>query len=177
MEAFFFFLFHSFIGCSSSEIQYKFIIQKKKKKKKKRKKQKPKRGRCNGTNVPCKAPPAKVNTAISRKVVRKSARDNPKRYCGWFRVHCFSEKFQRMAREAMNVCLRVLKESNKSRFDSYSARKSALIISHITFRDCRVHSFSDNLSRNSCIQRRRLFPYWKFGLNVLFWEITNRIIK
>ena len=116
---------------------------------------------------------AKVNTAISRKVVGKSARDNPKRYCGWFRVHCFSKKFQRMAREAMNVCLRVLKESNKSRFDSYSVRKSALIISHITFRDCRVHSFFDNLSRNSCIQRRRLFPYWKFGLNVLFWEITK----
>ena len=23
-------------------------------------------------------------TAISRKVVGKSARDNPKRYCGWF---------------------------------------------------------------------------------------------
>ena len=51
----------------------------------------------------------------------------------------------------MGVCLRVLKESNKSRFDSYSVRKSVLIISHITFRDCRVHSFSDNLSRNSCI--------------------------
>ena len=33
----------------------------------------------------------------------------------------------------MNTCLRVLKESNKSRFD------------------CRVHIFSDNLSRNSCI--------------------------
>ena len=26
-----------------------------------------------------------------------------------------------------------------------------LIISHITFRDRRVHFFSDNLSRNSCI--------------------------
>ena len=58
-----------------------------------------------------------------------------------------------MAREAMGVCLRVLKESNKSRFDSYSVRKSVLIISHITFRNCRVHSFSDNLSRNSCIHR------------------------
>ena len=46
-----------------------------------------------------------------------------------------------MAREAMDVCLRVLKESNKSRFDSYSVRNSVLIISHITFRDCRVHIF------------------------------------
>ena len=41
----------------------------------------------------------------------------------------------------MDVCLRVLKESNKSRFDSYSVRNSVLIISHITFRDCRVHIF------------------------------------
>ena len=54
-----------------------------------------------------------------------------------------------MAREAMDLCLRVLKESNKSRFDSYSVRNSVLIISHITFRDCRVHIFDDNLSRNS----------------------------
>ena len=60
-----------------------------------------------------------------------------------------------MTREAMDVCLRVLKESNKSRFDSYSVRKSVLIISHITFRDCPVHSFSDNLSRNSCIDLAR----------------------
>ena len=44
-----------------------------------------------------------------------------------------------MAREAMNVCLRVLKKSNKSRFDSYSVRNSVLIISHITFWDCLVH--------------------------------------
>ena len=57
-----------------------------------------------------------------------------------------------MAREAIDVVLPVLNESNKSRFDSYSVRKSALIMSHITFRDCRVHSFSDNLPRNSCLQ-------------------------
>ena len=80
-------------------------------------------------------------TAVSRKVVGKSARNNPERYCGWFLVHCFSKKFQRMARNSMDVCLRVLKESNKSRFDSYSVRNSVLIISHITFRDCRVHIF------------------------------------
>ena len=56
-----------------------------------------------------------------------------------------------MAGGAMDICLRVLKESNKSRFDSYSVRNKSLIISLITFRDCRVHSFCDNLSRNSCI--------------------------
>ena len=56
-----------------------------------------------------------------------------------------------MAGEAMDMCLPVLKESSKSRFDSYIVRNSVLNISHITFRDCRVHTFSDNLSRNSCI--------------------------
>ena len=55
-----------------------------------------------------------------------------------------------MVREAMDVCLRVLKESNKGRFDSSSVRKSVLIISHIAFQDCRMHIFSDNFSRNSC---------------------------
>ena len=75
----------------------------------------------------------------------------PERYCEWFRIHCFSKKFERMTREAMDICLRVLKESTKSRFDSYSVRKCALIISYVTFRDCRLHIFSDNFSRNSCI--------------------------
>ena len=75
----------------------------------------------------------------------------PKRIVGNFEFTFFQKKCQRMAREAMDVCLRVLKESSKSRFDSCSVRKSALIISHITFRDCRVDVFSDNLSRNSCI--------------------------
>ena len=41
----------------------------------------------------------------------------------------------------MDVWLLVLKESSKSKFDSYSVRNSILIISHITFRDCRVHIF------------------------------------
>ena len=90
-------------------------------------------------------------TAISGKVVGKSASDNPERYCGWFWVHCSSKKFERMAREAIDVCLRMLKESNNKKFDSYSVRNNVLIISHVTFRDCRVHILSDNLSRNSCI--------------------------
>ena len=47
----------------------------------------------------------------------------------------------RLARKAMDICLPGLKESSKIKFDSYSARNSVLIISHITFRDCRVHIF------------------------------------
>ena len=49
-----------------------------------------------------------------------------------------SKKFGRIAGETMDICLRVLKESSRSRFDSYSVRKSVLIISH---RDCREHLF------------------------------------
>ena len=90
-------------------------------------------------------------TDILRRVVRKSACNNPERYCGWFWVHCSSRKFERIAREEMDVCLWVLKESNKSRFSSYSIRNNVLIIYHIAFWDCRVHIFSDNLSWNSSI--------------------------
>ena len=90
-------------------------------------------------------------TVISRKVVGKSARDNPERHCGWFWVLFFSKKFERMAQKAMEMCLRVLKESNKSRqLTATVVRNSVLIISHITFWDCHVHIFSDNLSQNSC---------------------------
>ena len=82
---------------------------------------------------------------------RKSTRDNSERYCGWFWVHSFSKKkFERMARKVMDVCLRVLKKSNKNMFDRNS---SILVIFHITFRDCRVHIFSDNLSWSSCMSR------------------------
>ena len=72
-----------------------------------------------------------VYTAISRKVVGKSARDNPERYCGWLWGHFSSRKFGRMAREAMDIFLRVLKESNKSRFDSFSRYEQC--IDHIPY--------------------------------------------
>ena len=45
------------------------------------------------------------------------------------------------------------KGSRKRNFDSYSVWNSVLIISHITFRDRRVHIFADNLSRNSCTSK------------------------
>ena len=58
---------------------------------------------------------------LSRKVVGKSARENAERYSG-----CSPKKFDRMEREAMDVCLRVLKESNKSRFDSCSRQEECI---------------------------------------------------
>ena len=51
-----------------------------------------------------------------------------------YTFHC-SSKMERMARETMDVCLRGLKENNKDRLD----RKQCLIISHINFRECRLH--------------------------------------
>ena len=115
-----------------------------------------------------------VYTAISRKVVGKSARDHPERYFGWFCIHSsFSRKFERVAREVMDVCLRVLKESSKSRFDSYSVRNRVLIISHITFRGCRVHLFSDNLSRNSCILQVRRRNDRNFLINTEILQILT----
>ena len=52
----------------------------------------------------------------------------------------------------MDICLRVLKESNKSSTATVVGN-SVLIISHNAIRDCRVHVFSDNLSRNSWIRK------------------------
>ena len=48
-----------------------------------------------GTSITTDAHPIEY-TAISRKVVGKSARDNPERHCGWFWIHCSSEKFERI---------------------------------------------------------------------------------
>ena len=70
---------------------------------------------------------------------------------GGFEFSFFQRNLKEFTRKAMEMCLRVLKESNKSRSDSYSRQVTVLIISHITFRDCHVHIFCDNLSRNSCM--------------------------
>ena len=105
-------------------------------------------------------------TAISIKVVGKSARDCLERYCGSFWVHCSSKKFERMTREATDICLWVLKESNNS---SRQLQSQEVIAAHITFRDCRVHIFQTTflemavyraiICRFDCIQRWTLTRY------------------
>ena len=62
-----------------------------------------------------------------------------------------SGNLKELAQKAMKMCLRVLTERNKVGSTATVVRNSISIISHITLRDCRVHIFSDNLSRNSCI--------------------------
>ena len=48
---------------------------------------------------------------------------------------------------------------------------SVLIISHITFRDCRVHFILDKLSRNSCIYQRKSTRL--YGRNPLAIKVLN----
>ena len=70
---------------------------------------------------------------------------------GGFEFSFFQRNLKEFARKAIEMCLRVLKESNKVGLTAIVVRNSVLIISHITFRDCHVHIFCDKLSRNSCM--------------------------
>ena len=72
-----------------------------------------------------------MRTAVSRKVVGKSARDNPENPVGCFEFAVFQRNLKELSRKAMDVCLRVLKECDKSRFDSYSRQEQC--IDHILY--------------------------------------------
>ena len=75
----------------------------------------------------------------------------PKGIVGGFEFTVLQRNLKELARKAMKMCLRVLSENKKSRFASYSRQEQCIDHIPITFRDCRVHNFCDNLSRNSCI--------------------------
>ena len=90
------------------------------------------------------------------KGCRKSGRDNPEKYCGWFWVHSSSKKFERMAWEAMDLCLRVLKESNERRFESNSVREHC--IDHIPF-----------------YQKKKKFPFYLSGLSRAHFFLTTSL--
>ena len=83
----------------------------------------------------------------------------PKGIVGGFEFSILRRNLKELARKAMEMCFLVLKEGNKSRFDSYGRQEQC--IDHIPY--ClsglsRAH-FSDNLSRNSCIIKTpRSFP-------------------
>ena len=106
---------------------------------------------------------AGIYTAISRKVVGKSARGNPERHCGWFWVHCSSKKFERIGTKGHeNVFLSV-----KGKQQKYVRQLKC--IDHIPYYLSglsRAH-FSDNLSRNSC-------KHWS---TVAFWPLQFVFFK
>ena len=80
----------------------------------------------------------------------------PKGIVGGFEFSVDPKKLERMAGEGMDICLRVLMESNKSRFDSYSRQEEC--IDHIPyyFSGLSRARFPDNLSRNSCIPKPQI---------------------
>ena len=75
----------------------------------------------------------------------------PKGIVGGFEFTILQRNFKELHERPWSHLFASAKESKKIRFDSCSVRNSVLIISHITFRDCRMHISSDNLSQNSCI--------------------------
>ena len=80
----------------------------------------------------------------------------PKGIVGGFEFSVDPKKLERMAGEGMDICLRVLMESNKSRFDNYSRQEEC--IDHIPyyFSGLSRARFPDNLSRNSCIPKPQI---------------------
>ena len=52
---------------------------------------------------------------------------------GGFEFSFFQRNLKELARKAMEMCLRVLKESNKSRIDSYSYSRQEQCIDHIPY--------------------------------------------
>ena len=50
----------------------------------------------------------------------------PKGIVGGFEFSVFQRNLKELARKAMEMCFRVLKERNKSRFDSYSRQEQCI---------------------------------------------------
>ena len=95
---------------------------------------------------------------------------------GGFELSFFQRNLKELARKAMEMCLRVLKESNKSRFDSYSRQEQC--IDHIPYYLSglsRALFFSDNLSRNSCISWPSLCNALSNELLLMFRCYLNNI--
>ena len=152
------------------------------------------------------------HTVISRKVVRKSVRDNSERYSlrSW-RDSCtrgtfltcipsllvapppnqhsiptqatkgIVDGFESTVLQRKDVCLLLLKENNKSRFDSFSVRNSVFIIPLLPFGIVACTVFSNKLFQNSCMVsaswlwriRRGLEPI-KTG--EIFW-LNNKLFR
>ena len=55
----------------------------------------------------------------------------PKGIVGGFQFTVLQKNLKKLVRKAMEMCLRVLKKSNKSRFDSYSGQEKC--IDHIPY--------------------------------------------
>ena len=67
---------------------------------------------------------------------------------GDFEFSFFQQNLKELARKAMEMCLQVLKESNKSRFDSYSRQEQCIDhIPHFLSGLSRAHFFQQPFSK------------------------------
>ena len=117
---------------------------------------------------------AHPDTTISRRVVGKSTRDNPERHCGWFWVHFSTKKFERRAREAMYICLRLLKESNKLGrvYWSYPILPSGIVACTFfatTFLEIAVYQHQHGGRKQT---QTSVTEFWYKSVN-LFFELKN----
>ena len=97
-------------------------------------------------------------TAISRNVVGKNVHATiPKGIVGGFEFTVFQRNLKEwQERPWIHVC-ECYRKATKLGSTGTVVRNNVLTISYITFQDCRVHIFSDNLSRNSCIYFKRKY--------------------
>ena len=87
----------------------------------------------------------------------------PKGIVGGFEFTVLQRKLKELARKAMKMCLRVLKESNKSRFDSYSRQEQC--IDHIPY-------YLSGLSRAHFF--RQPFSKWLYMISDYLYCFTIR---
>ena len=82
------------------------------------------------------------------------------------------------ARETMEVCLRVLKKSNKSRSDSYSVKKTVhWLYPILPFGIVACTFVSDDLSRNRCIQEFQVVCTCMIFNHILIFTIKSNSFK
>ena len=89
-------------------------------------------------------------TAISRKVVAKVNATIPKIIVGGFEFTLRQRNLKEWHARRWTYACECWRKATKVGLKPTVSGYTVLIISHITFRDCGVHTFSDNLSRDSC---------------------------
>ena len=85
---------------------------------------------------------------------------------GGFWVQCSSKKFEKMVREAMDLCLKVLRKATK--LSSTATVSGTVYWSYpiLPFGIVVCTFFSDNLSQNSCIIKLEATSYYRLDINL-----------
>ena len=105
---------------------------------------------------PTWGPPPPCKQALSIQVFRERLSEKvhattPKGIVGSFECPVLQRNLKELHGRPRTYVCECQRKVKKLVSTATVVRNSVLIISHITFGGCRVHIFSDNLSRNSCI--------------------------